>query len=518
MPTAKNAPLRSRPEGPVCKLKSLGQRPRGVGLHRRRSMSATETKGMALVTGGSAGIGAIYAAAKVASLLAGRAENALLSAPILPSLLRLTLPNLAAMLVVALAAIFETVYVGILGTTSLAAIALVFPLIMLMQMLSAGAMGGGVSSAISRALGAGDLARAEALALHAVVIGAAAGLAFSAIFVAFGAPILRTLGGSGAVLGEALVYTNIALAGAILTWLLNTFASVLRGTGNMRVPSFTLIAASGLQMMLGGGLGLGIGPIPRLGLAGVATGLIVAYALATLFLFWFLRSGRGRLRLKFGAAALKREMFFDILKVGAVSSVGSFQVVLTVLILTRLVAGFGTEALAGYGIGARLEFLLIPIVFAVGVASVPMVGMAIGARDIERARRVAWTAAGVAAAMLGAIGLVVTIAPDLWSGVFTSDRAVRAVANLYLRWAGPGFLFIGLGLSLYFASQGSGKVVAPVLAGTVRLLVIAVGGWWLTASGAPAWSLFALVGASMTAFGLCIAATVYLTPWGIRAT
>src|ERR1700730_3150815 len=117
--------------------------------------------------------------------------------------------------------------------------------------------------------------------------------------------------------------------------------------------------------------------------------------------------------------------------------------------------------------------------------------------------------------MLGGIGLVVTIAPDLWSGVFTSIRAVRAVANLYLRWAGPGFLFVGLGLSLYFASQGSGKVLAPVLAGTVRLGVIAGGGWWLTASDAPGWGLFALVGASMTAFGLCIAAAVYLPSRGI---
>jgi hypothetical protein len=106
---------------------------------------------MALVTGVSAGIGATYAAAKVPSPLAARAENALVSSPILPALLRLTLPNLAAMLVLALVAIFETVYVGILGTTPLAAIAMVFPLIMLMQMLSAGAMGGGVSSAISRA-------------------------------------------------------------------------------------------------------------------------------------------------------------------------------------------------------------------------------------------------------------------------------------------------------------------------------------------------------------------------------
>jgi len=447
---------------------------------------------------------------------ATRSANALLEAPILPTLLRLTLPNLAAMLVVALVAIAETVYVGVLGTKALAAIALVFPMIMLMQMLSAGAMGGGVSSAISRAIGAGDVARAEALALHAVVIGGAAGLVFSVVFAAFSAPIFRTLGGSGAVLDEALGYADIALAGAVLTWLLNIFASIVRGTGNMRVPSLALLTASALQIALGGALGLGIGPIPRFGLAGVASGLVIASAAATLFLFWFLSSGRGRLTLRLSGVALRREMFLDILKVGAVSSLGPLQVVLTVLILTRLVAGFGTEALAGYGIGARLEFLLVPIVFAIGVASVPMVGMAIGARDIARAQRVAWTAAAVAVAALGAIGLIVTIAPDMWSGLFTSDPAVRAAANLYLRWAGPGFAFVGLGLSLYFASQGSGKVLAPVLAGTVRLFVIAAGGWWLAASAAPVWSLFALVGASMAAFGLSVAAAVYLTPWADR--
>jgi len=109
---------------------------------------------------------------------------------------------------------------------------------------------------------------------------------------------------------------------------------------------------------------------------------------------------------------------------------------------------------------------------------------------------------------------VVTLAPDLWSGLFTGDPAVRAAANLYLRWAGWGFAFVGLGLSLYFASQGSGRVLRPVLAGTVRLLVVAVGGLWLAASAAPVWALFALVGAAMAAFGLGVAAAVYLTPWG----
>src|SRR5215475_8852538 len=140
-----------------------------------------------------------------------RPANALLSEPILPTLLRLTLPNLAAMLVTALVAICETAYVGILGTTELAAIALAFPMVLLMQMLSAGAMGGGVSSAISRALGAGEEARAEAPARHAVAIGAVAGLFFSVLFLGFGSSVLSALGGSGPVLRAALAYVNIAL-------------------------------------------------------------------------------------------------------------------------------------------------------------------------------------------------------------------------------------------------------------------------------------------------------------------
>lgn len=444
--------------------------------------------------------------------------NPLLVAPILPTLLRLTLPNLVAMLVSALVAIFETVYVGILGTTALASIALVFPLIMLMQMLSAGAMGGGVSSAISRALGAGNEVRAAALAVHALTIGTLVGTAFSVIFLLFSRPILATLGGSGAVLDGAVIYASVALAGAITVWLLNTLASIVRGTGNMRVPSLTLLGASAIQIVLGGALGLGIGPIPRLGLIGVAIGLVIGFMLGAAFLFWFMCSGRARITLRLRGAVLNREMFMDILKVGAVAAFSPLQSVLTVLVLTSLIASHGPEVLAGYGIGARLEFLLVPIVFAVGVASVPMVGMAMGAGDIARARRVAWTAGGVGGVAVGVLGLLVAVIPDLWSGLFTADPLVRATANTYLRWAGPGFGLFGVGLALYFASQGSGRILGPVLAATVRLLVIVIGGWLLTRAEAPPWALFALVTCSLVAYGAATATAVHISQWGEGTT
>ena len=210
-------------------------------------------------------------------------------------------------------------------------------------------------------------------------------------------------------------------------------------------------------------------------------------------------------------------MFFDILKVGAVAAFSPLQSVLTVLILTKLVAGFGTEVLAGYGIGARLEFLLVPIVFAVGVASVPMVGMAVGAGNIARARQVAWTAAGVATVTVGFIGLAVAAMPDLWSGLFTADPAVRAAANLYLRWVGPVFGIFGLGSPSTLRRRARAISWARCSPPRVRLVVIALGGWWLAAIAAPAWAIFALVSVSMVAYGAATAAAVYFTPWGNSA-
>jgi putative MATE family efflux protein len=440
--------------------------------------------------------------------------NNLLTSPILPTLLKLSLPNAIAMFGTALVAVAETSYIGRLGTEPLAGIALVFPFVMLTQMMSAGAMGGGVSSAISRALGAGNRDRAAMLALHAAMIGACAGLFFTVMMLAFGRSFFLLLGGRGGVIEQAVQYSHVLFAGAISIWLVNTLASVVRGTGDMRIPSVTLIGTAIVQVAVGGGLGLGLFGLPQFGMRGVAAGQLTAFSLGAMFLIWYLVSGRSRLKLNFGAFTFQRDMFLDILRVGAVSCLSPLQTVLTILIFTKILAGFGTETLAGYGMGSRLEFLLIPIAFAFGVASVPMVGMAMGAGLVTRARQVAWTAGAASTLTVGLVGLVVAIWPAAWISLFTTDPGVTAAATSYFAFAGPGFGFFGLGVCLYFSSQGAAKVGGPVLAGTLRLLLVGFGGWWLASSGAAAWTLFALVGAAMVAFGLATALSIRLTRWG----
>ncbi len=442
------------------------------------------------------------------------ATSGLLTAPILTTMLTLALPNTIAMFGSALVAVAETAYIGRLGTEPLAAIALVFPFTMLTQMMSAGAMGGGVSSAISRALGAGDRDRAATLAMHAVIIGTIAGLVFTAVMLLFGKSFFEALGGRGEVLNQALAYSHVLFAGAVGIWLVNTLASVLRGTGDMRLPSLTIIAFSLIQVVLGGGLGLGLGGLPRLGMAGVAAGQMIAFAIGTLFLGWYILSGRSRLTLQLSAFTFERAMFMDILRVGAVSCLSPLQTVLTVLIFTKILAGYGTATLAGYGIGSRLEFLLIPIAFAFGVASIPMVGMAIGAGLVTRARNVAWTAGICAAIAVGSVGLIVAIWPNLWISLFTNDPAVTAAASSYFHWAGPAFGFFGIGVCMYFSSQGAAKVGGPVIAGTIRLLMVGVGGWVLVSIGAASWTLFALVSAAMVAYGVSTVVAVNVTRWG----
>ena len=433
--------------------------------------------------------------------------------PILSTLVRLSLPNLVALCSATIVSIAETAYVGSLGVASLGGIALAFPLFMLMQMLSAGAMGGTVSGAISRALGGGDHERAQALALCSLVIGLAAGLLLTLAVLALGPSIYQALGGSGRVLQQAVVFSNVAALAIVAVWLTNMLASIARGSGNMAFPAWTLLLAGVVQIAVGGALGLGLGPAPKLGMVGVALGQVVAFAGSALALYIHLRSNSARLRLRFAGALLTGARFGEILRVGSVAMLSPLLSVTTILVLTALVARFGPEALAGYGIGVRFEFLLIPIAFSIGVACVPMVGTAIGARDVVRARRIAWTAGSLAAVVLAILGILVVLMPGIWVDMFTTNPAVKAAAYGYLRIAGFGFAFFGLGLCLYFASQGAGKVGGAIAAQGVRLAVVVMGGWVLSTVAAPLWMVFALSAIAMILMGLGTALFVAMTRW-----
>src|SRR5262249_2783963 len=429
-------------------------------------------------------------------------RSALLDGPILGTLLGLAWPNVIALSAGTCVVIAETSYIGRLGVESLAAMALVFPCVILMMTMSGGAMGGAVASAIARALGAGDRERAGTLAAHALLIGITFGLVFMLGMLIFGPHLLELLGGRGNVLTQAIAYTQVFFGGAVLPWLLNTLAGVLRGTGNMKLPSLLMLNSAVCQIILGGTLGLGLGPVPQFGMRGVAAGALIAYTINISVMSWYLFSGRARVVPKLAGLRVQWAMFFDILKVGAIACFSPLQSVLTISIFTHMLAKFGTPILAGYGIGARLEFMLTSIAFSVGIGSVPMIGMAIGAGRVARARRIAWIAGIVAFIAVGSLASSIAIGPALWVNIFTDNAAVRAASRQYLSTVAPFYAFIGLSMSMYFSSQGAAKVIGPVLAQTARLVFIALGGWWLSTHDATAQNFFRLAASSMVVLGV----------------
>jgi len=437
----------------------------------------------------------------------------LLEAPIAPTLLRLAIPNVMTTLVQASTGLIEAYFIGWLGTDALAGVALVFPGLMLMQMMSAGAMGGGVSSAVARALGGGRRAEADAVVLHALVIATGIAMFFTAAVLAGGPWLYAALGGRGESLSTALIYSNIVFAGVILIWLFNTLASVIRGTGNTFIPAVVTLAGAALLIPLSPCLIFGFGPLPRMGVAGGAAALLMYYGFGALFFAIYLWSGCGVLRPNLLATSLRWPMFRDILRVGALSSLVSLMTNVTIALTTGLVGAFGPAAIAGYGIGTRLEYLLIPLAFGFGGPLVALVGTNLGAGNRERAVRAAWIGGWICFGLAEAIGVAAALAPEAWLTLFDRDPAMIAAGSAYLRVVGPFYGFFGLGMALYFASQGAGAMAWPLLAGLVRMAIAVGGGWLLLRAGADLAWVYAALGAALLVFGLTIAGAVASGAW-----
>lgn len=437
----------------------------------------------------------------------------LLEAPIAPTLLRLGAPNVLVMLAQAGVGLIETYFVGKLGTDALAGMALVFPAVMLMQMTSAGAMGGGIASAIARALGARRRSDADALVLHALLIAAVFALAFMVTVVAGGRWLYTRMGGSGGALDAALVYSNWVFGGALLVWLFNTLSAVIRGTGNMALPAYVTVAGAVLLLPLSPLLIFGWGPLPGLGIAGGAIALLLYYLAGSAVLAAYLWSSRSLLRPSLRGLQLRWALFADILRVGLVGTVSTVATNLAIGITTALVGAYGTAAIAGYGTASRLEYLLVPLVFGLGAPLVAMVGTCIGAGQRERALRATWIGAAIAFAMTEAIGLWAAAYPAAWLSLFNTEPAMIEAGSQYLRIVGPWYGFFGLGLVLYFASQGAGRLLWPVLGNIARLVVAVAGGWLALHGGYAIAGVFAAQAAAMVVYGIANAWTIAGGAW-----
>jgi putative MATE family efflux protein len=434
--------------------------------------------------------------------------------PIFPLLIKMSAPNTVAFLINAVVVLAEFWFISQLGITPLAAVTLAFPAIMLTQQMAFGALGGAVTSSIARSLGAADKPRAEKLLWHSLYISCFGALAFLIIFFIFGEPLLRILGGTGALLEESLAYCFVYLLGAIVVWLSGSLTAALRGMGDMQFPAVLTVVCAGIQVFFSAGFILGSFGLPKLGLVGSAWSMIVTSGFMALVTLIKISSPSSPVRLKLKRLTIERELFEDIFSVALPASLSPIMTVATVLLLTGLIGQFGTSAIAGYGIGSRVEFLLIPIVFGIGTAMTAIVGTNIGAKNIKRAEKIGMVGATTAGLLSAVIGLALALTPNLWISIFTSDPETLLVTKQYIQILGVCYVFQGYGLSLYFASQGANAMKWPIIITAIRLIVFSVlalvAVYWLSYGLV---SIFYASAIAMVIFGILMVISLKMGAW-----
>lgn len=398
------------------------------------------------------------------------AADRLLALSPLAAVLRLAAPTTLVMAVSAVSNVVYTYFVSRLGVDAIAAVSLVFPVSLLALTAMGGGIGAGAASAVARALGAGRRSDASRMAGQALALAVAIGVAFGAV-IQVAAPILFTaMGAGGDVHAHATRFARILFGGATITFLGTMFDSVMRGEGNVRVPAIWSITSLVLQMAATPFFMFRLG----FGLDGAAFAMLACQALATVPRAVWVFGGHGTVRPTLG---LRRGGFApvrEILRVGVPAALSTSVNNFGLMALTAVVTRLGAPDLAAYGLGTRLDFLLMSFGYGFGAAVLTLVGMATGARRLDRVRAFVTTAGAISVVVLAVPGLILWWRPDLWLGLFTDDAAIHAVGTRYFRLIGPSYPFIGISMVVAFAFQGLGRATVPLAWMIVRVAGILV--------------------------------------------
>jgi putative MATE family efflux protein len=431
----------------------------------------------------------------VREALAGAHGRDFTEGPIGRAIFILAVPMVLEMLMESIFVVVDVFVVAHLGADAVATVGLTESFMTLIYALAMG-LCIGAGAMVSRRIGEKDADGAAHTAAQVILFGLILALIMGAIGAWFAPQLLVAMGAAPGVLGN-VTFTRIMIGGNASVVLLFLINAVFRSTGDAAVAMRVLWLANAINIVLGPSLVFGWGPFPKLGIAGAAIGTTIGRGTGALFaLSLLLRPGK-RIQLQ------RRHFAFDprlIARVVNLSSSATFQVFVGMaswIGLVRILASFGSNALAGYTIGMRvIVFALLPS-WGVSNAAATMVGQALGAKKPERAEAAVWKAGAYNAVFLGIVGLAFVLGARVIVRGFTSDPGVALYAVSALRTVALGFLFYAYGMVITQSFNGAGDTRTPTL---INLFV-----FWLFEIPL-AWILSRQLG--MGPFGVFVAMTI----------
>ena len=435
----------------------------------------------------------------------------ILNGPIHKMLFKLAAPNMVSVFFMLVVGFAEPFFAGKLGIIQLASVAITYPLVSLSGMIGAGAVGGGVVSALSRSIGKNDLNRANVVIWHSFIIYGVVALTFFIVFVFFSKSLFIAMGAEESVVEKAVGYSRIFFILSPTIFLFYLMMSIYRSFGDYQFLAVINVLLGLLQLFLSGALSLGWLFFPSLGINGLALAFVIPQGLAGVFMFISILFGKYPIRFKI--LSLRKEIFVDILNVGGLGAINSTSIALTMIITTTFISRFGTEAIAGYGVCARLEQTLIPLAFGVGGVLTSCVGTNFGANQFYRARKSAWFGATFIASIAAIAGITFSVSPSLWLDFYTTDLDAYLIGALYLSIVAPFFPLFAFGKTLYFASQGTGKMLVPISGAITRLFIVTVFGFICIYLKLEIKYLFFVIGIAMSSVGLILSLNMFGPVW-----
>ncbi len=378
------------------------------------------------------------------------------------AVLLLAVPMVLEMVMESVFAVVDVFFVSKLGADAVATVGLTESLLALVYAVAIG-LAIGVTATVARRIGERDPDAAARTAVQGIFLGIGVSLAIGAIGIVYAEELLRLMGASPAVIEIGTGYTRVMIGGNGVILLLFLINAAFRGAGDAAIAMRVLWTANLINIVLAPSLIFGLGPLPELGVTGAAVGTTIGRGTGVLLQLWLLARPGRRVRVARRHVVADPALMWRLVRL---SGTGMLQVLIATaswIGLVRVLATFGSSALAGYTIGIRIIlFALLPS-WGLSNAAATMVGQALGARKPERAERAVWIAGRYNVVFLGVVGLVFVLGAPWIVQLFTQDPAVVPIASACLRIVALGFPFYAYGLVLTQSFNGAGDTWTPTL-------------------------------------------------------
>jgi putative MATE family efflux protein len=427
----------------------------------------------------------------------------LTEAPIGRAVILLAVPMVLEMLMESVFLVVDVFFVGRLGADAIATVGITESLMVLIYAVAMG-LSIGAAAVVARRIGEKDDDGAAHAAAQGLIFGLVVAALFATIGILFGPALIRAMGASDSVMATGSGFARVMLAGSGPVLLLFLINAIFRGAGDAAIAMRVLWFANAINIVLGPLLIFGVGPFPELGVIGAAIGTTIGRSCGVLYQLYHLTRPGGRIRIRVSHLALDLPVMKSILNIAGTAMFQNFVGTASWAVLVRIIAGFGSAAVAGNTIGIRvILFALLPS-FGVANAAATLVGQNLGAGKPERAEEAAWTAGRYNTIFLGTVGLIFLLFAPQLIAIFTGDPDVAGHAVRSLRIIAAGFLFYGYGMVLTASFNGAGDTRTPTVIHLVCLWMCEIPLAWVLANplGFGPTGVFIAVSVSFTALAL----------------